>query len=60
MQKPPYFISLRTKSKNLSIDNDGELFFKKSVVFYKIGIIIYNISKSTFFGGKFSKTSFIV
>ncbi len=39
---------------------DGELFFKYSVVLYRIGIMIYNKSISTLLGGKFSNTSLIV
>lgn len=53
------FMSLRTKSRNFNIDIEGLLFFKNSVVLYRIGTMIYSKSKSTFLGGKFSKTSFI-
>jgi hypothetical protein len=36
----PCLMSLRTISKNFSMDSEGELFLRNSVVRYKIGIII--------------------
>lgn len=53
-------ISFKTISKNLSILSEGELFLRYSDTLYKIGIIIYNTSRSTLFGGRLSIKSFIV